>query len=825
MGLISLPRLYLSFVQGGMMVPVGDLREKIAAVSPNLWNELGSLAAEWTAPILGRLDSRRAGNGFPKTINDPVWGVIELYPWETVLLDSPLLQRLRGVRQLGMAHHVYPGAGHDRLEHSRGVVEAAERMMRALERNAGHRKKFGADADQDLPHEIDHFDYVVIRIAALLHDIGHGPFSHAIEPLLKSRLQDEFDSLKDLLLESFQGATHVSASEMIAIVLVMSPAMKRLFEHPNFDAHTRKSEMAVAVSARLLGARCYLKTPYLSSVISGPLDADKLDYMARDSHHSGLPLGLDLDRLISKLEVVIVTPQNAPNVELCARATNFPNQRYYDIGISLSGLGAYEQMIISRVILYDRIYYHHKVRSAEAMMRRLVGVAEEEAGEKYRLKDLLMAEPDDSVIGILGGRIIADGIQSGQARARQIGNQIKARDLYYRAFAFAARFIDALPGVPEEQVRDTRVVLWRKILRGLSSHNLENDLGREIFAKAQALAQCVDELRRMSHDFREEHVLVDLAPAEAVVRGGDILTRTEDGAISSPNLFFDPEKWSQAYEQQKQCGFVFCPKNYLPLVALASQIVFFEKFQFWGSKEALRASKTNGTVEETWVRSAIEQGLCSEEFGAAYRRKPKQLNLFSAGDFIFPFGWRDEDPGLADDLVDALVLALPAGLPVDQHSHFVKNFEHLTHFLQMMEEAGHFLKKERLSEKELQEKLRDHLRSRDVAVEEGSEISGGETDLILPGKFIVENKVISQFTEDPFAYGENYGWQARRYAIPFHRRISFVFAAYRPKDEKVVLPMTKRVKVMPLDDSPELHVQVRLVIPWGHGVPSRARQP
>lgn len=807
------------------MALAGNLREKIAEVSPNLWAELGSLADEWTSPILSRLISRRAGEGFPKTINDPVWGVIELYPWETVLLDSPLLQRLRGVRQLGMAHHVYPGAGHDRLEHSRGVVEAAERMMRALVRNAGHRKKFGTDADRDVPHEIDPFDHVVIRIAALLHDIGHGPFSHAIEPLLKDRLQSEFDSLKDLLLKFFEGATHVSASEMIAIVLVMSPGMKAVFEHPNFDAHTRKSEMAEAISARLLGARSYLKTPYLSSVISGPLDADKLDYMARDSHHSGLPLGLDLDRLISKLEVVVVTPQNAPNVELRDRATHSPNQRYYDIGISLSGLGAYEQMIISRVILYDRIYYHHKVRSAEAMMRRLVGVAEEEAGEDYRLKDLLMAEPDDSVIGILGGRIVADGIRSGQARARHLGNQIKARDLYYRAFAFAARFIDTLPGVPEEREKDTRVVLWRKILRGLSSHELENALGREIFIKAQELAECVDELREMAKDFREEHVLVDLAPVEAVVRGGDILTRTEDGAISSPNLFFDPEKWSQAYEQQKQCGFVFCPKNYLPLVALASQIVFFEKFQFWGSKEALRASKTNGTIEETWVLSAIKQGLCSEEFGAAFRRKPKRLVLFSAEDFIMPSGWSEEDPNLVDDLVDALVLALPAGLPADQHSDFKKNFAHLAQFLQVMEEAGHFLKKESLAEKELQEKLRDHLRSRGVRVEEGSEIAGGETDLVLPGKFVVENKVISHGTEDPFFCGDRFGWQARRYAIPFHRRISFVFAAYKPKDEKSVLPMTKRVKVVPLEGSPEGHVQVRMVLPWGHGVPSGAKKP
>src|ERR1700742_62808 len=97
------------------------------------------LAEKWLAAPLEQLDRGGARSGFPKVFNDPVWGTIELLPWEVVLLDSPLIQRLRGVRQLGLAHFVYPGAGHDRLEHARGVVEAADRMLARLARNAKHR--------------------------------------------------------------------------------------------------------------------------------------------------------------------------------------------------------------------------------------------------------------------------------------------------------------------------------------------------------------------------------------------------------------------------------------------------------------------------------------------------------------------------------------------------------------------------------------------------------------------------------------------------------------------------------------------------------------
>ena len=123
--------------------------------------------------IAGSRTTGRRRRGFPKVFNDPVWATIELLPWEVILLDSPLVQRLRGVRQLGLAHLVYPGAGYDRLEHARGVVEAADRMLQGLARNAKHRKSHGARPDTAIP-EVSDDDYYVVRLAALLHDLGQG---------------------------------------------------------------------------------------------------------------------------------------------------------------------------------------------------------------------------------------------------------------------------------------------------------------------------------------------------------------------------------------------------------------------------------------------------------------------------------------------------------------------------------------------------------------------------------------------------------------------------------------------------------------------------
>jgi HD superfamily phosphohydrolase len=561
-----------------------------------VWESISAILSPWIKPILDRLARTGLSNKFPKTINDPIWGVIELFPWESLILDSPLIQRLRRVRQLGMAHYVYPGAVHNRLEHTLGVIETAERMVRALERNAKHHKKFGDRPDTAVP-EPNEMDVYSTRLAGLFHDIGHGPFSHVTEALLRRCFLSEFDKAEQVLRENFAGVTKIATSETIAVLIVLSNNMREIFEHPRFGAVTPAAELAPAIAARILGSRSYLKATYLSGVISGPLDADKIDYMARDSHHSGLPIGLDMNRLISKLEVIIVTPEHAFNPELRERAINSPGQRFYEMGISLSGLGAYEQMIIGRVILYDRLYYHHKVRAAESMVRSLIRIVGEEV-RPLKFHELMTTISDDATVAVLTGDVCSNQVPSGGERAKAAGTDILNRAVYHRAFAFAARFLGGLEGLPDEEEdeeeKDTRALLWNDILESLSSDEECAQLARTIHDKAVELAQRLPDLAGMGESLSPDYILIDLPINKAVVRGGDILTCDERGTVGTPNLYFDPEKWSQAYEQQKQVGFVFTPSRYIPLVALASRIVFFERFGMVTTPSGESASKNCG---------------------------------------------------------------------------------------------------------------------------------------------------------------------------------------------------------------------------------------
>ena len=125
---------------------------------------------------------------------------------------------------------------------------------------------------------------------------------------------------------------------------------------------------------------------------------------------------------------------------------------------------------------------------------------------------------------------------------------ITNREIYYRAFALRTRFIAGLRGLPESDRRDARAIQWTTVLNELSAISGCDLIAKEIYQKAQSLIEKIPTLVKTTSPLLAEHVVVDLPVYKAPVRGGDILTRTEDGYVAPPHLFFDPEKWSQAYD-------------------------------------------------------------------------------------------------------------------------------------------------------------------------------------------------------------------------------------------------------------------------------------
>src|SRR5688572_11056376 len=191
-------------------------------------------------------------------IRDPLWNNIRVDDVALRLIDTPPFQRLRYVRQLGLAYLVYPGASHSRFEHALGAYHLARRTLAHLE----ERGELAALHGDECP---------VVRAAALLHDIGHYPFSHALEEI---------------------GAPH---HEEVARPLIGEGIV----------AETLRRELAADAPERILALIRGASASPLQGLISGSLDLDKIEYLKRDAFMCGVPYGeIDVDRLVNSLVLV-----------------------------------------------------------------------------------------------------------------------------------------------------------------------------------------------------------------------------------------------------------------------------------------------------------------------------------------------------------------------------------------------------------------------------------------------------------------------------------------------------------------------------------------
>ena len=234
-------------------------------------------------------------------IRDPVHGYIKITEVERDIIDSPFVQRLRRIHQLAGSYLVYPGAVHTRFEHVVGTMHVAGQIGRTLAQ--------GSMVDQDSVQRL--------RLAALLHDIGHGPFSHIYEEVLAVRSK----------------ITHEDISQRI----VLETSVKDTLEGHGFSAK-RMSELAVG--------RLKSGPAFMNEIIAGGLSADIMDYLLLDSYFTGVEYGkVDVQRVVDSLE--------AADGHLV---------------IDDAALSAFEALLLARYEMFKAVYFHRTVRAAELML-------------------------------------------------------------------------------------------------------------------------------------------------------------------------------------------------------------------------------------------------------------------------------------------------------------------------------------------------------------------------------------------------------------------------------------------------------------------------
>ncbi len=229
-------------------------------------------------------------------IRDPIHGYIELCEVALALIETPRMQRLRRIKQLGLTNFVYPGANHTRFEHSLGTYHLANSLM------GGMGDEAGTDDEQ-----------TELRVSALLHDIGHGPLSHVTEKIIKLHTGKSHEDVLPILRSDFA----------------------EIFEKYSINISR--------VAKHIKGETGY------GAALNSEIDVDRMDYLVRDAHYTGVPLSVDLVRLIHEMQFL--------DGKLVIRS---------------GGIRAAESLLLSRFLMHPTVYYHHVTRIAESMCVRAI---------------------------------------------------------------------------------------------------------------------------------------------------------------------------------------------------------------------------------------------------------------------------------------------------------------------------------------------------------------------------------------------------------------------------------------------------------------------
>jgi len=287
-------------------------------------------------------------------IIDPIHDFIRVYEHELSIIDNPIFQRLRRIRQLSGAHLTYPAAQHTRFEHSLGVMHIASQ--------AGHALNEKGILQSD--------DIEILRLAGLLHDIGHGPFSHLFEEIIQEKKISHEDFGKEIILNSEIG------------------------DNLSKNGFDKKLITKIAFGDS--------KFQYMNEIISGALSADMMDYLLRDGYFTGAEHAkIDHKRITQSLDV-----------------------HKKKLALERSALYSFESMMHSRYQMFKAVYFHKTVRAAEVMLIEALRLADDEFGfTTFNLNEFVKLT-DEYVLST-----IISSESSKLKRARQLAQDYQNRKL------------------------------------------------------------------------------------------------------------------------------------------------------------------------------------------------------------------------------------------------------------------------------------------------------------------------------------------------------------------------------------------------------------
>lgn len=268
-----------------------------------------------------------------KIIRDAVHGNIKIEGLLLELMETPEVQRLNGIHQLGFAYLVYPGAHHTRIEHSLGTAHIAGKIASQL--------------------KLDEYERTLVMAVGLLHDVGHGPYSHTLEYLISKKLKKDHMEITKSIITGDYSIIRESEKKILGAEKTIPEILEKYgFDPKNIASLVSHSFVDYGTTLDIFTSK-EKKKKYLAHMIHGPIDADQIDFLLRDAYYTGVAYGIiDAERLIQTMEL-----------------------HGEELVVNKKGISAIESMLVARGLMYSSVYFHKTVRIAEVMAARAVEYA------------------------------------------------------------------------------------------------------------------------------------------------------------------------------------------------------------------------------------------------------------------------------------------------------------------------------------------------------------------------------------------------------------------------------------------------------------------
>ncbi|MEX2301552.1 MAG: HD domain-containing protein [Bryobacterales bacterium] len=445
----------------------------------------------------------------PKVFNDALLGNLLFAQHEVAVIDCPLLQRLRRIKQTGLVYYVFPSATHSRFEHSLGAAALAERCFDAIqERAAVEGNGISVDPDRhkgDLAH---------LRMAALLHDVGHGLCSHASEQIYE--LLSDLKEFKNIP----QYATN-APGEILSYLIVLSPTFQNWFnEHVVRDCHANLD--LDRISKLILGKHDDPDKYFLANIISSAYDCDKLDYIARDSYYCGLALTVDLPRFYSMISIA--------------------KYKGYRV-LVLRNYVPLEQILFSKMTLFGSVYHHQKVKCLDSMLRSMIGHIVEnpdQASLPARGVNVSFADPVQYLY-VTDDEFFCQPAGFGDDYVRSMLNRFRHRNLFVRCLEISRRTVKNWDGYGRQTLNDLA-----KLPNELSG--VEDEIHKCLPAAFRGKCN--------KHDIR-----LSIPGLPGIKTGNALIQTSKDSEIENIEQYFPLEQWTDAYAHNKWRSFLYAPRE------------------------------------------------------------------------------------------------------------------------------------------------------------------------------------------------------------------------------------------------------------------------